>query len=117
MLTFTASEERQNNGFMFIGSSKTSSVSLITGEAVGSVSLLAPSKSSNCGFDTCSFYSEPSESTILSFGESYESCGIIANNYSEAGGYTGGGESCGIIASSGSFSSSASFSGVCSYSC
>ena len=57
------------------------------------------------GYDSCSFYSGPSDATIFAFGESGESCGSIASS---------GGESCGSIASSGgSFSSG----GGCNYAC
>lgn len=78
-------------------------------------SLLAPINSDG-GVDTCSFYSGPSDATILAFGENCESCGSIA--------FSGDGESCGSIAYSGSSescgsvaSSGSSFSGSCSYSC
>ena len=66
------------------------------------------------GMDTCSFYSGPSDDTIIAFGESCgsvayegagESCGSIA--------FSGAGESCGSIASSVGSSSG----GGCSYSC
>ena len=80
--------------------------------------LLSPSISADC-MDSCSFYSGPSDETIIAFGESCgsiayegsgESCGSIA--------FAGGGESCGSIASSaGSFSGGSSFGGGCSYSC
>lgn len=120
-LTFTGSEEKQNNCFKFIGASNSQpSVSLITGEAVGSISLISPSSSSEAGLDTCSFYSGPSDSAIVAFGETgWESCGTVAYSGSESCGtvaYSGGGESCGTVASS-SVSSSSSFSGGCSYSC
>ena len=59
------------------------------------------------GYDTCSFYSGPSDATIFAFGESAESCGSIA--------FSAGGESCGSIASSGG--GSVSCGGGCSYSC
>ena len=66
------------------------------------------------GYDTCSFYSGPSDAAIVAFGESCgsvayegagESCGAIA--------YADSGESCGSLASSGG----SSFGGCCSYSC
>ena len=69
--------------------------------------------------DTCSFYFGPSDSTILAFGESSETCGSIAYTGSESCGsiaYSGGGESSGSVACS-SASSGSSFSGGCSYSC
>ena len=70
----------------------------------------------NGGMDTCSFYSGPSDATIMAFGESAESCGSIAYSDSETCGSIAfyGGESCGSVASSscGSFSG-----GGCSYSC
>ncbi len=73
----------------------------------------------NGGLDECSFYSGPSDATIVAFGESAESCGSIAFADSESCGsiaFSSGGESCGSIASS--FSSGGSFSGGgCSYSC
>ena len=69
------------------------------------------------GYDSCSFYSGPSDATIFAFGESGESCGSIA--YTDSGescgsiAFSGGSESCGSVASAGS-----SFSGcACSYSC
>lgn len=82
-----------------------------------SVSLLAPVISDG-GLDTCSFYSGPSDATIVAFGESNEACGAIA--YSSDGeccgsiAYSTGGETCGSIASSGG---GCSFGGGCSYSC
>ena len=121
MLTLAGSED--SSCFKFIGmgnSASNNSVNLIT----ENTSLLSNSTSilfsaNNYGMDTCSFYSEPIDSTIFAFGESSnfydsvqysgssESCGSIA--------FSGSSESCGSIASS-SFSSS-SFSGGCSYSC
>ena len=70
------------------------------------------------GYDSCSFYSGPSDATIFAFGESGESCGSIA--YSEGSescgsiAFSEGGESCGSIASSdcGGFSG-----GGCDYAC
>ena len=119
-LTFTGSEEKQSTCFKFIGAdSKTQSVSLIsdnTSLISNNVSLL--SSSVDGGLDTCSFYSGPSDSAIMAFGETCgsiayegagESCGSIA--------YSGAGESCGSVASSGSFSSGSSVGGGCSYSC
>jgi len=119
-LTFTGSEEKQNSCFKFIGNNtNNNSISLITGESIGTISLINSSSDSNGGMDTCSFYSEPSDSTIVAFGESgWESCGTVAYSSSESCGtvaYSGGGESCGSIASS--VSSSSSFSGGCNYSC
>ena len=70
------------------------------------------------GLDYCSFYSGPSDASIIAFGESAESCGSIAYSGSESCGsiaFSGGGESCGSVASA---SSGGSFSGGgCSYSC
>ncbi len=71
------------------------------------------------GYDTCSFYSGPSDATIFSFGESLESGSSLA--FSDSGepcgsiAFSSSGESCGSIASS----SGSSFSGGggCSYSC
>ena len=119
-LTLAGSEERQNSSFVFIGSdNKTQSTGLISNNTSlisSNISLL--SNSDDCGLDTCSFYSGPSDSAIMAFGET---CGSIA--YSDAGetcgsiAYSGGTETCGSIASSSSSSSSSSFSGGCSYSC
>lgn len=119
-LTFTGTDDKQNTCFKFIGTNSTNeSVSLITGESVGTISLISSSSNSDGGLDTCSFYSGPSDSAIVAFGESgWESCGSVAYASSESCGsiaYTGGGESCGTVASS--VSSSSSFSGGCSYSC
>ena len=114
-LTFAGSEEKQSSCFKFIGA--VSATSKNGNKVTNTVSLLAPSNNSDNNGDSCSFYSGPSDSTIIAFGESYESCGIIAYSDNNAGGYSGGGESCGIVASSNS-SSGGSFSGSsCSYSC
>ncbi len=57
------------------------------------------------GYDTCSFYTGPSDAAIVAFCESGECCGSIA--YGESGesagsiASAGGGECCGSIASSG----------------
>ena len=63
------------------------------------------SSSEDGGFDTCSFYSGPSDDAILAFCERGESSGSIAfSNGGESGGsiaFSSGGESCGSIASSG----------------
>ena len=70
------------------------------------------------GYDSCSFYSGPSDATIFAFGESGESCGSVAySDGSESCGsiaFGEGGESCGSIASSscGGFSG-----GGCDYAC
>ncbi len=119
MLTFTASEERQNTCFKFIGADTGAQTTHLISN---NTSLIAPTVSGDGGVDTCSFYSGPSDATIAAFGESYETTGSIA--YSGAGescgsiAYSGAGESCGSIASSASsFSSGGGFSGGCSYSC
>jgi len=70
------------------------------------------------GYDSCSFYSGPSDNTIFAFGESSESCGSIAFSDSESCGsiaFSGGSESCGSIASSGG--GSISCGGGCNYAC
>ena len=116
MLTFKSSEETHNTCFKFIGAdSAPKTTHLIS----NNTSLIAPT-SNEGGADTCSFYSGPSDATIMAFGESCgsiayestgESCGSIA--------YAGSGESCGSIASA-SVSSGCSFSGggsFSSYSC
>jgi len=70
------------------------------------------------GYDTCSFYSGPSDSTIFAFGESSESCGSVAYDGSESCGsiaFSSGSESCGSVAFSGG--SSFSCGGSCNYAC
>ena len=118
MLTF-GTDERQGSSLIFVNSasSKGGSVSLIS----DSSSILTTSSSllsNNCCEDFCSFYSGPSDSVILAFGESDESCGSIAydSGIDSYSGYSGGNESCGSIASA-SFSSGVSTGGCCSYSC
>lgn len=120
-LTFTGSEE-SSSCFKFIGSNSPqgASVGLIsntTSLISNNISLISAS-SDDC-LDTCSFYSGPSDSTIVAFAESNESCGSVAYAGSESCGsiaYSGAGESCGSVASS--VSSSSGFSGgSCSYSC
>ena len=114
-LTFTGSDEK-NSCFKFIGSNNTQSVGLISSNTSlisNNTSLI--SESLDGGLDSCSFYSGPSDSVIMAFGESAESCGSIAYSGAESCGsiaYSGGAESCGSIASS-----SSSFSGGCSYCC
>lgn len=113
-LTFTASEDKTSTCFKFIGADvKPHTTNLIS----NNVSIL---NSNDCGNDTCSFYSGPSDAAIMAFGESYESCGSIAYSSGESCGsiaYSGGGESCGSIASSSVSSSAGSCGGGCSYSC
>lgn len=71
------------------------------------------------GYDTCSFYSGPSDSTIFAFGESNESCGSVAfvGDGEPCGSiaFAGSGESCGSIASVGG--GSVSCGGGCNYAC
>lgn len=112
MLTVTPSEEK-NTCFKFIGADSTPKTTHLISN---NTSLL--SSDSECGIDTCSFYSGPSDSTIMAFGET---CGSIA--YAGGGetsgsiAYSGGGETCGSVASA-SVSTGGSFSGGgCSYSC
>lgn len=117
-LTFTGSEE--NSCFKFIGANTAQNsegglISSNTSLISNNVSLIS-STLAGCE-DTCSFYSGPSDATIVAFGESGESCGSISYSGGETCGsvaYSGGGESCGSVASS---SSGSSFSGGCSYSC
>ena len=116
MLTLSSSEEK-HTCFKFIGADNTPQVTHLISD---NVSLIAPSISSGACADTCSFYSGPSDATIMAFGESSETAGSIA--YAGGGescgsiAYAGGGESCGSVASS--VSSSSGFSGGgCSYSC
>ena len=119
-LTFAGSEDRQNSAFKFIGAdSKTPSTGLISNNTSlisDNVLLISSSYSNDC-LDTCSFYSGPSESVILAFGNT---CGSVA--YSEAGetcgsvAFSTAGETCGSVAYSISTSSSSSDS-CCNYSC
>ena len=93
MLTFKSSEETHNTCFKFIGAdSAPKTTHLIS----NNTSLIAPSMNEG-GADSCSFYSGPSDATIMAFGES---CGSIA--------------SASVSVSSGSSFSGGSFS---SYSC
>ena len=105
----------ENNCFRFIGmGGETKDSANLILSVNNQVSLL----SSDSSIDTCSFYSGPTDATIVAFGETSESCGAIAySGGSESCGsiaYSGGSESCGSIASS---SSSSSSSSVCCYSC
>lgn len=100
-LTFAGSKE--NNCFsLYVGSSKsTNQGGLITSDTAllsNSTSLL----SNDGGFDSCDFYSGPSDATIMAFGESYETCGNIADaSFDSASmGYSGSVETCGAVASS-----------------
>ncbi len=114
MLTVTSSDEKQSSCFKFIGADTTPQTTHLISN---NTSLITPSSNESCT-DTCSFYSGPSDATIVAFGETCgsiaysdgtETCGSIA--------YSGGGETCGSIASS-SVSSGGGFSGGgCSYSC
>lgn len=121
-LTFTGSEEK-SSCFKFIGADiSTTSTGLISDNTslISNNTSLISSNNSDDGFDTCSFYSGPSEATIIAFGENSESCGTIAFASSESCGtiaYSSAGESCGSIASSSVSSSSSSLGGGCSYSC
>ena len=118
MLSFTSSEEKQNQCFHLLGTVKPAGeyTHLIT----NNTSLIAaPSLFSEGCEDSCSFYSGPSDATILSFGEQAESCGSIAYESSESCGsiaYSASDiSSCESVSSS---SSGGSFSGGgCSYSC
>lgn len=114
-LTLSGSEEK-NSGYSFISMNSTSNngglicstTSLITNNTSLIISV------ADGGLDTCSFVSEPSESTIFAFGESYESSGAIAYSGSESCGSiaaSSSSESCGSVASS--VSSGSSFSGYC----
>ena len=105
MLTFTNSEEKHSSAFSLLGmNAKTNSTRLIS-ENVSLISNNTSLLSSNDGgMDYCSFYSGPSDSTIIAFAEQAESAGSIANSgSSESCGsiaYTSSGESCGSVASS-----------------
>ena len=121
MLTLNSTDEKQNKCFMFIGSDTAEKSTRLISD---NVSLIAAPASDGDGLDSCSFYSGPSDATIMAFGQSCETSGSIAYAGTESCGsiaYAGGGESCGSIASSSvSYSSgNSSFSGGggCSYSC
>ena len=117
MLTLN-SDEKQSTCFKFIGADVApQTVHLIS----NNTSLISAAPSADGGLDKCSFYSGPSDSAIIAFGQSCETTGSIA--YAGSGetcgtiAYSGGGETCGSIASA-SVSSSSGFSGgSCSYSC
>ena len=120
-LTFAGSDEN-NTCFKFIGcNTNVNNGGLISDNTslISNCVSLITGNSDNC-LDTCSFYSGPSDSAIMAFGESLETTGSLAFAGSETTGtigYSGGVESCGSVASS-SVSSGASFSGGgCSYSC
>ena len=104
MLTFKSSEETHNTCFKFIGAdSAPKTTHLIS----NNTSLIAPT-SNEGSTDTCSFYSGPSDATIMAFGQSCETAGSIA--YS-------GGETAGSIAYSGCESSGSIASAAPSVSC
>ena len=111
MLTVTTNEESSCAKLLGLTGAKSEG-----GLICSTTSLLATPDGE--GYDTCSFYSGPSDSTIFAFGESGETSGSIAYESSESCGsiaFAGGGESCGSIASSsgGSFSCG----GGCNYAC
>lgn len=118
MLTLN-SEDKQTTCFKFIGAD----VAPKTTHLISNNTSLISATPTDGGIDTCSFYSGPSDATIMAFGASCETSGSIA--YAGAGescgsiAYAGGGESCGSMASASvSVSSGSSFSGGgCSYSC
>ena len=110
MLTVTTSEDSGCIKLLGLTGGSKSEGGLIS----STTSLLATPEGE--GYDSCSFYSGPSDSTIFAFGESGESCGSIAYSGGESCGsiaYSGG-ESCGSIASSGG---SFSCGGGCNYAC
>ncbi len=103
MLTVNSSEEK-NTCFKFIGADSTPKTTHLISN---NTSLIVPSMSEG-GNDTCSFYSGPSDATIMAFGQSCETAGSIA--YS-------GGETAGSIAYSGCESSGSIASAAPSVSC
>ena len=114
MLTFNSSEERQNQCFYLLGTAKSSKshtnlISNSTSLISNNISLL-----SDIGQDTCSFSLEPSDTTIMAFGEQAESCGSIASADNESCGSVA--YSCGTASVSVSSDSGCS-GGGCSYSC
>ena len=122
MAYLTLTSEETNTCFKFIGSNTRPEAN--GGLISSSTSLLSNCNSlilgsSNECLDTCSFYSGPSDSTIIAFGENFDNGEYISSSGSESCGsiaYSGSGETCGSVASS-SVSSGSSFSGGCSYSC
>lgn len=111
MLTVTTNEESNCAKLLGLTGSAKSEGGLIC----STTSLLETAEGE--GYDTCSFYSGPSDATIFAFGESGESCGSVAYSDSESCGsiaFSGSGESCGSIASSGG---SVSCGGGCNYAC
>lgn len=121
MLAFTNSEEKQSQCFHLLGTAKQQkpSVHLIS-DNTSLISTNTSILSAPCE-DSCSFYSGPSDATILSFAEQAESCGAIAYSGSESCGsiaFSGGGFGGGAVASSCSSGGGGGFSGGgCSYSC
>ena len=112
MLTVTTNEESGCAKLLGLTGSPKSEGGLIC----SSTSLLETAEGE--GYDTCSFYSGPSDATIFAFGESAESCGSIAYSSGESCGsiaFSSSGESCGSIASSGG--GSFSCGGGCDYAC
>ena len=116
MLMVPSSKNEESSSmklFLDLTTSKEDSVLIFS----DSVSLLETPAGS--GYDTCSFYSGPSDATIFAFGESGECSGSIASvgdcESSSSIAFAGSGESCGSIASSGG--GSISCGGGCRYSC
>ena len=121
MLTFKSSEDNQSTCFKFIGADTQPKTTHLISNNINLIStntcLISASCGAGEGLDTCSFYSGPSDATIVAFGES---CGSIAYAGGESCGsiaYSGGGESCGSVASSFSGGGSSFSGGGCSYSC
>ena len=113
MLTIST-DENKSTCFKFIGADNAPKTTHLISDNTSLICDL------DAGMDTCSFYSGPSDASIIAFGENHESCGSIAYSGESCGSiaYTGSGESCGSIASTTSFGGGSSFSGGgCSYSC
>lgn len=108
MLTLT--QEKHSTCFKFIGANSAPQTTHLISDNTSLIS----SDCESC-FDTCSFYSGPSDAAILAFGESSESCGSIAFGGYEYSSVSGSGASV-SVASSGGFSG-CSVGGGCSYSC
>lgn len=115
LAAFCNNDEQQKTSIIF--GSVTSNRS--EGGLISDTTSLISSTSNDGCADTCSFLSEPSDATILAFGESHGEASFTSYGSGESTGslaYSGGGESCGSIATS--VSTSSSFSGGgCSYSC
>ena len=103
MLTLGGIEEQQSTCFLFVGASSSNNKS---GGLISSSTSLICVSGPDDGWDTCSFYGGPSDTTIAAIGSSYNDSGECAGVVADAGSYSGvfgssgSGESCGAVASS-----------------